>query len=268
MKLLIGFVSLCLCITGLAGEASAQEDVLVMEGCVTPGSRPGILILTEDTTGLAVTITNRSELAGHASNHRERVRGRYSDEDPDLFVVERSEHLSDDCRPVYERVTERVEELVDDLRRNAALGFRVGTGIDPEIMLIGAHAEFATGVDGLLFRPNIEFGLGEVTSEYALNVEGVYRIPFTRESRGALEVWHLYVGGGPSVSVFNQEFRERDYNEVSSRADDELFTFDDRDTELGFNVLVGIMRQNGFFAEVKAGAYGNPAVRMLLGFTF
>ena len=73
------------------------------------------------------------------------------------------------------------------------------------------------------------------------------------------------MGGGPSITLFNQEFRERDFNESN---EGDLFAFDDRDTNLGFNVLVGLSRANGFFAEMKAGVYGNPAIRVLVGFTF
>lgn len=199
-------VAFIVLLTAAPKTASAQEEPSIsIEGCVTPGPRAGTFILTEDATGNAVTITGRGELAQHTSNHRERVTGRYSD--GDLFVVEQAEHLADSCRPLYERVSERVNEMVSDLRRKAALGFRVGVGLDPELMLLGLHAKFATGVENLVFRPNVEFGLGEVTAEYAANAEAVYLIPFTRESGGSLEVWNIYVGGGPSVSVFNQEFR-------------------------------------------------------------
>ena len=250
---------------GMTGVGIAQDTVAI-EGCLTPGPRAGYFMLTDEVTGEAVVVAGRTELSQHARNHRERLTGRYVTEDNrDVFDVQQDEHIADACQPLYERVNQRVEELISDLRRNAALGFRVGVALDPEMMLIGAHAEFATGVTNFLFRPNIEFGLGEVTAEYAANVEGVYKMPFTRQSGSQLEVWHVYFGGGPSITVFNQEFRERDFNESS---EGDLFTFDDRDTNLGFNVLVGLSKANGFFAEMKGGAYGNPAIRVLVGFTF
>lgn len=260
----LGALALLSCFSSSV-HAQLEETTVVIEGCLTPGLQAGYFVLADDVTGSAISVVGLAGLAQHSSNHRERLTGRYGPDDANLFTVEGQEHLADTCRPLYERVTQRVDQLVSDLRRKAALGFRLGLALDPELMLIGAHAEFATGITNLLFRPNIEFGLGQVTAEYAANAEGVYRIPFTRERGGQLEVWHAYVGGGPSITVFNNEFRERDFNQTN---EGNLFTFDDRDTVVGFNILVGLEQASGFFVEMKAGAYGNPSARVLVGFTF
>lgn len=152
---------------------------LTMEGCLTAGKEPGYFVLQDEATGADVLVAGLPELPAHARSHRERVTGSFvSDEGRRVFRATALEHLSDSCTPLMQRVTEGVRdvakgvgEVVRELQRQASLGVRGGMALDPELIIIGGHAEFPPVLDALVFRPNFEFGIGEVTALYAVNFE-------------------------------------------------------------------------------------------------
>lgn len=252
----------------LAGSSAAVAQVatpLTIEGCLGPGQQPGFFALRDDATGDTVVTAGLPALAAHAKDHRVRVTGTFVTEAGRRFLRATAlEHLADNCEPLVTRVAQQVRESVNELRRVASLGVRGGFALDPELIALGVHAEFRPVLDHLVFRPNFEFAAGEVTAFYSANFEAIYRLPFLRERGNQLDAWGVYAGGGPSVSVINQEFRERDFNPDAARP----IEFDDWDTNVGLNIVVGVARGGGFFAEVKAGAYGAPGARILIGRTF
>jgi hypothetical protein len=130
--------------------------------------------------------------------------------------------------------------------------------MDPELILVGVHARFGPFFTrNLSFRPNVEYGWGEITKLFALNLEGAYRLPIT--ARGGR--WSAYAGGGPSL-VFRHENFERFTGE------DEEFDFGDFDFDTGLNIFMGMEFRNGMFFELKTTVYTSPHLRVIMGFNF
>jgi len=135
------------------------------------------------------------------------------------------------------------------------LGLSGGIALDPELVLIGMHAQFGPFFSrNLFFRPNVEFDFGEVTKMFGINAEMVYRIPITSR----FESWSMYFGGGPAFNFAQQSFG---HNEID---------FSDFRYDSALNIFVGMQRRSGLFAEVKTSVYANPApsLRLLVGYTF
>jgi len=148
-----------------------------------------------------------------------------------------------------------IESSVQRAARKFHLGVSGGIALDPELIVLGVHAQFGPFFSqNLFFRPNVEFDWGEVTKMFGINAEMVYRLSLT--SRFAS--WSAYVGGGPAFNFAEQSFGHNDISFSDFRYDSAL------------NVLVGIQYRSGLFAEVKTSIYANPApsFRLLFGYTF
>jgi hypothetical protein len=163
-------------------------------------------------------------------------------------------------------VPAQVRQVEDDIERAArrfGLGVQAGVGIDPELIMFGAHGTFGPifrrGID---FRPGIEFGLGEVTTMFAINLDVLYTLP----GSVAGERWAPYVGVGPNFALSHVGFDSAD--EDDDGEDRNRFDFGDTDFEGGFNFVAGARNRNGMFLEMKATAYGVTNVRLLVGYTF
>ena len=148
---------------------------------------------------------------------------------------------------------------VEDAVRRFGIGINGGVGVDPELIMFGAHGTFGPiFTRSVSFRPGIEFGLGEVTTLFGINLEVLYTFPgATRTTR-----WVPYLGAGPSFALSHQDF------EVDDLEDENRFDFSDTDFETGFNFVVGARAQNGLFVEMKATAGGVANIRLLAGFNF
>lgn len=168
--------------------------------------------------------------------------------------------------PVGQRAEAAVERAVDRFN----VGVQGGIGLDPEIIDLGVHATIGPLFQpNLQVRPGIEFGLGEVTTLFAINIDALYTIPgFTRDTR-----WLPYVGAGPNMSLSHRGFETDEADHVAT--DDSAtagnrsrFDFSDTDFSGGMNFIVGMRRQSGMFFEMKATAWGVSNVRLLAGFNF
>jgi hypothetical protein len=104
----------------------------------------------------------------------------------------------------------------------------------------------------LLFRPNAEFGFGELTNMFALNLEAAYRF-HTVSRRG----WTPYVGAGPSLNFIHQGASSGDVS------------FSDFTYKTGFNVFLGAQKRKTF-VEMKTGLWSGqaPVLRLLVGYNF
>jgi hypothetical protein len=148
-----------------------------------------------------------------------------------------------------------VRNLESSIQREARkfqLGMRAGIALDPELVLIGVHAQFGPFFSrNLFFRPNVEFDWGEVTKLFGINAEMIYRLRRT-------ENWDLYFGGGPAFNFAEQSFGN---NNIS---------FSDFRYDSALNILMGVQYRSGMFAEVKSSIYANPApsFRLLVGYNF
>ena len=166
---------------------------------------------------------------------------------------------------------QQAEAEVESAVERFGIGVQGGVGLDPEIIDFGAHATFGPIFRPTLqLRPGIEFGLGEVTTLFGINLDVLYTIPgFTRET-----AWLPYVGAGPNFSLSNRSFEteEGDHVDLDGVSDDvedrSRFDFSDTDFNGGMNFIVGMRRQTGMFFEMKATAWGVSNVRLLAGFNF
>jgi hypothetical protein len=141
--------------------------------------------------------------------------------------------------------------------RRFQIGARTGLALDPELVLAGVHAQFATGLNrNVIFRPNLEFAFGELTTLFAINLEALYRLPVSsRQAR-----WGAYVGAGPGINFLKQSLTRRDRD----------VDFSDLDTDVSLNLFGGIQNRNGMFLEMKTSVYADPApsLRLIVGFNF
>lgn len=160
-----------------------------------------------------------------------------------------------------EPVPDEVRKLESQIQRQVRrfrMGVRAGAGLNPEILTAGVHAKMGPFFHrDVFFRPNAEFGFGEVTKLVALNLEAVYRLPLSeRQSR-----WSAYIGAGPGFNFIDRNFEE-------AESGDRSFDFNDFDFEASLNVLAGIEFRSGMFLEVKSAVYSRPQVRLLIGYSF
>ena len=154
--------------------------------------------------------------------------------------------------PPPEKVGKVSHEIENEARRWHA-GGRIGVGFSPEIFLFGVQSEIGPFFSPhLLFRPNAEFGFGELTDMFALNLEGAYRIN-TTWAHG----WSPYFGLGPSLNFIN---RSASSGNVS---------FGNFSYKTGFNVFLGAQRHHTF-VEMKTSLWsGNaPVLRLAIGYNF
>jgi hypothetical protein len=151
-----------------------------------------------------------------------------------------------------------VRELESSIQRASHkfhLGLSGGVALDPELIVIGVHAQFGPFFNrNLFFRPSVDFDFGEVTKMFGVNAELLYRLPMTSR----FEQSSMYFGAGPAFNFAQQSFGHNDISFSDFRYDSAL------------NILVGVQRRSGLFAEVKASVFANPApsLRLIVGYTF
>jgi hypothetical protein len=154
-------------------------------------------------------------------------------------------------------VPDAVRDLERTIRRQVRrynVGLRAGIALDPELILAGVHAQIATGFNrNVVFRPNLEFAWGELTTMFSLNLEALYR--FTPQGR-----WTPYFGAGPGFNFIHRGLRREDRN----------VDFGELDYDSALNILGGVEYRNGIFLELKTSVYANPApsLRMIVGYNF
>jgi hypothetical protein len=156
-------------------------------------------------------------------------------------------------------------------------GIEGGIGLDPELIMFGGHARIGPFFsENLVFRPGIEFGLGEVTTLFGINLDVVYTLP----GADANQRWAPYIGAGPNFALSHRGFSTEEGDKVDTDTDadtdtdtdtsDEPSRFDFGDTDFsgGFNFIVGAHSPGGMFVEMKATAWGVSVVRIIAGFNF
>jgi len=156
----------------------------------------------------------------------------------------------------------QAENAVEGAVRRFRIGVEGGVALDPELVVFGAHAAFGpifkSGVD---FRPGFEFGLGEITTLFAINLDVTWMLPgATRTTQ-----WAPYVGAGPNFALSHRGIDTTNDPEADEGS---RFDFSDTDFKTGFNFIAGARSRNGVFFEMKATAYGVSTIRLLGGFNF
>jgi hypothetical protein len=153
----------------------------------------------------------------------------------------------------------RLERDIERQVRRYQVGLRGGVALDPEMVLLGAHAQVGPFFrSDVFFRPNIEFGLGEVTAMFAFNPEIIYRLPVSSPQ----DRTSTYVGAGLGINLLHQSF---DDDEDGARID-----FDDFHSDTALNILGGIRFRRGTFIELKTSVYSapSPTLRLVFGYNF
>jgi len=169
---------------------------------------------------------------------------------------------------------QNAETDAEDLAHRFGFGVRAGIGLDPEIIDFGAHATFGPIFNrGVSFRPGIEFGVGEVTTMFGVNLDLLYTLSGgINDNR-----WTPYLGIGPNFGMshrgFQAEGSDADNVDTDTDTDTETdepsrFNFSDTDFNAGLNFIVGMRNRRGTFFEMNATAYGVSNIRLLAGFTF
>ena len=164
-----------------------------------------------------------------------------------------------EAAPVIPREVRQVERDIERQARRFQVGVRGGVALDPELVLVGLQSQVGPFFHpDLYLRPNVEFGYGELTALFALNLEAIYRLPInTRQGR-----WSAYVGAGPGFNFLHQNF-EKDSG--GKRID-----FGEFHSDTGLNILGGVRFRRGTFVELKTSVYSNPSptLRLVFGYNF
>jgi hypothetical protein len=151
--------------------------------------------------------------------------------------------------PQVNSVTKEIESEA----RRWHVGGKIGFGLSPELFMFGPQAQFGPFFSQhLLFRPNLEFGFGELTDMYAVNAEAAYRL-----SKPIYGQWTPYLGAGPSFNFTNQSASSGDTS------------FSNFNYKTGFNIFVGTQK-NKTFVEVRTALWApqTPVFRMFVGYNF
>jgi hypothetical protein len=125
-------------------------------------------------------------------------------------------------------------------------GLRIGATADPNQFHFGGHYSSDPILYNLVFRPNLEIGVGSRATSIATNFEFAYRIPVPDTALSA------YIGAGPALVVHT-------FGPTGDRR---------THTGGGFNILVGLEHIDGFFGEFKVGAIDSPDFKFTVGWTF
>ena len=127
------------------------------------------------------------------------------------------------------------------------VGVRAGVSADPDQFYFGGHFDSGYIYEHLSFRPNLEVGLGNSVTSVAANFEFVYWFPIQRQP------FNVYVGGGPALNIYRHDLGDQTTN---------------TDAQPGFNLLVGLAHQSGFFTELKVGLIDSPEVKFGVGYAW
>jgi hypothetical protein len=174
----------------------------------------------------------------------------------DLLVAEAQQQPSNVPAPA-----QQAEGAVERTVRRFRIGVEGGVALDPELIIFGAHGAFGpVFTRSVEFRPGFEFGVGEITTLFGINLDVLYTLPGSRTA-----AWAPYAGAGPNFALSHRGFdsADADTGDTGNR-----FDFSDTSFNGGFNFLAGVRSRKGAFLELKATAYGTSMVRLLAGFNF
>jgi hypothetical protein len=178
-----------------------------------------------------------------------------------------STQIAQSQQPNVPAGAQRAEDTVERTVKRFRIGIFGGIGLDPELIEFGGQATFGPIFKrDVEFRPGLEFGLGELTTMFALNLDVLYALPGATGPTG----WRPYIGAGPTFGLSHRGFETDDVDNVDADAPDDgnRFDFGDTDFNSGFNFIAGARTQGGAFFEMRATAGGVSNVRLLGGFNF
>ncbi len=268
-KFLLGFILIILCKPVLGAQQAPQAPQVAVAsqaaqapqagtetrtGCLTAGSSAGTFVFVQDMTGQQISITGPG-LSTLKPDQKVTATGAVVRRgNADVFEATRIDPIDVPCQVGFSP---------DALKRSigkARFGARAGLGLDPELIALGAQAEFGPVFRNIWLRPTAEFAFGEVTKIFSINPEFTYYLPFIGYG-AAQSRWNAYVGAGPAFTI-----ERRDFDGFPEQPEQDVEA--DWSTDVGLSIFVGIANQNGMFFELKAAAYSTPNIRLYVGYSF
>jgi hypothetical protein len=246
--------------TPSANSAQTNADYQLVEGTVVSRTQHTLVIRSDDNqyhlfTFATGVVPNEAVKPGA----RVRVNGSAPDEQgtqvaENVAVVQPASANGGqvEAAPPPAKVNQVAGQVESEARR-WHMGGRIGAGFSPEIFLFGLQSQIGPFFSpSVFFRPNAEFGFGELTDMVAFNFEGAYRLHTT--SRGG---WAPYFGVGPSLNFIHK-------GASSGNVSFGNFTY-----KTGFNVFLGAQKHRTF-VEMKTALWsdGAPVLRLLIGVNF
>jgi hypothetical protein len=177
----------------------------------------------------------------------------------EITVTQAAAPNNEAVSPTVPADLQQIERDIEREARRYQIGVRGGVALDPELVLLGVQGQIGPFFrSGIFFRPNVDFGLGEVTAMFSLNGDVIYRLPFSSSQ----DRWSTYFGAGLGVNLIHQSFEGEDNG---NRID-----FGDFHSDSALNIIGGVRRRGGMFMELKTSVYAGPSptLRMSVGYTF
>jgi hypothetical protein len=257
--------------TPSAKSAQTNNDDPVVEGTVVSTTRHTLVVRSDDDRYHLFTYdTGVAHSKAVQPGARVRVNGTAPDEEgtqvaENVAVLEPSagganpasggaanSGAAGQAAPPPPQVGKVTNEIESEARRWHA-GGRLGVGFSPEIFLFGVQSQIGPFFSPhLLFRPNAEFGFGELTDMFSLNLEASYRL-----NTSFHRTWTPYIGFGPSLNFIHQG------------ASSGNVSFGNFNYKTGFNVFLGAQRRKTFL-EMKTALWSGqaPVLRLMVGYNF
>src|SRR5690349_2983503 len=111
------------------------------------------------------------------------------------------EVLRDSAQGNVPSQVQQAQSSVSSAVRKWGVGVDGGVGLNPELLMFGAHGTFGpVFIPTVQFRPGFEFGVGEVTTLFGINLDVLYTFPGTTSQTR----WSPYVGAGPNFTLSHQ----------------------------------------------------------------
>lgn len=171
---------------------------------------------------------------------------------PDAPGVSAQQAQTPQAAPPPPQVRQTTREIRHQVRR-WHIGGRIGAGFSPEIFMFGLQSQIGPIFNPrILFRPSAEFGFGELTDMFSLNLEGAYWLRTRINGE-----WRPYFGMGPSLNFIHRGASSGDTS------------FSDFSYKTGFNVFLGAQK-NKTFVEMKTALWSGdaPVLRLFVGYNF
>ena len=258
--------------------ALAQQDITTTTGVVTSSSPNTLVVKTASGQYILFVYGDQSAEAGTYSRRLDRDRSfhswgrrntRSAEGHPRFCGAAQSPPAPPPRSPRQHRLltpgwpqcrtaSTKVESGIDKQIKRFGLGLDGGVGLDPEVILVGINARFGPIFSkDVTFRPSADFGFGEVTKMFQINLDVAYRLPITARN----SPWTAYAGAGPNFSFVSQNF-------TAAEEGDQSVDFSDLNFKAGLNVNVGMEHRDGLYFEMKAGVWTIPTLRLMVGYHF
>lgn len=244
-------------------SARTKANDPVTEGTVVSKTRDTLVVRSDDNQYHLFTYEDGTAPSDAVKpGARVRVNGSAPDDDgtqvaENVTVVQPASDSADGGQGVHAappppQVSQVTNQLEGGVRR-WHVGGRIGAGFSPELFLFGLQSQIGPVFSQrFVLRPNAEFGFGELTDMFALNLEGAYRFNAT-----LYHGWTPYFGVGPSL------------NFVHKGASSGSVSFGNFTYKTGFNVFLGAQKHHTLI-EMKTALWsdGTPVLRLFVGYNF